>query len=234
MSSKNDKPIPDAVRKSLRQILLNQFQNTATLDNYELELFDWYVKESETLLEDMLSSEITFIKDQVQVGAEDINDSGIVAVNYYLKRVRYSHITYMASLLETFLDRSCTALNAVIGDQNTPFAVNELKGDKWSVRRKYLERYGKFSVPDSLWLDINALITLRNNLVHENGSTCNMKVDDRKILAKRSGIILDGNEVVIESDYIASAFVAIKLLVQFIEEQIGDVVDRTIHPKQVV
>src|SRR5665647_2544818 len=110
MSNLDDHPVPEAVKKSLRTMLLRQIQGTPALDTYELELFDWYIKETETLLDEMLSSERAFIQEQVQAGAEDLNDSGIVAVDYYLKRVRYSHIIYMASLLESFLDRSCTCL----------------------------------------------------------------------------------------------------------------------------
>ncbi len=233
MSCQNDHQIPDAIKKSLRAMLLSQMQSTQALDIYELDLFDWYVKETETLLDDMLSSERAFIQEQVQAGAEDINDSGMVSVDYYLKRVRYSHVIYMASLLETFLERSCDALTTVIGDQNLPFTAAELKGDKWSVKRKFLERYGKFVIPDNLWSEIQALITLRNNLVHDNGSTCDMKNGERKILAKCSGINLDGYEVAIEGDYISSAFEAIKSVVQFVEGQIGAVVDRAIHPKPV-
>lgn len=233
MSCQNDHQIPDAIKKSLRTMLLRQMQSTLTLDIYELDLFDWYVKETETLLDDMLSSERAFIQEQVQAGAEDINDSGMVSADYYLKRVRYSHVIYMASLIETFLERSCAALTTVIGDQNVPFTAAELRGDKWSVKRKFLERYGKFAIPDNLWSEIQALITLRNNLVHDNGSTCDMKTDERKILAKCIGINLDGYEVVIEGDYIRSAFEAIKSVVQFVEGQIGAVVDRAIHPKPV-
>jgi len=233
MSIENDNSIPDALKRPFRMSLLHQIQGTSTLDIHELEFFDWYVKETETLLVNMLSSERAFIQEQVQVGAEDINDSGMVAVNYYLKRVRYSHVIYMASLLETLLERSCVTLTTVIGDQNLPFAVTELKGDNWTVKRKFLERYGKFSVPDNLRSEIQALITLRNNLVHDNGSTCDMKDDERKILAKCSGINLDGYEVAIEDDYIRSALESIKSMVRFIEGQIGAVVDRAIHPKPV-
>lgn len=233
MSYQNDHQVPDAIKKTLRSMLLRQIQDTPSLDMYELELFDWYVKETEALLDGMLSSEQAFIQEQDQAGAEDINDSGMVAAGYYLKRVRYSHVIYLTSLLETFLERACVALTAVIGDQNVLFTAAELKGDKWSVKRKFLERYGKFAIPDNLRSEIQALITLRNNLVHDNGSTCDIKDGERKILAKCSGINLDGYEVAIEGNYIRSAFEAIKAVVQFVEGQIGAVVDRAIRPKPV-
>lgn len=233
MSNRDDFEIPDAVKQSLRAMLLKQIKGTSVLDVYELELFEWYVKETETLLTGILSTENAFIQEQVQSGTEDINDSGMVAVDYYLKRVRYSHVIYMASLLETFLERSCEAVTMAIGEQNLPFTTAELKGDQWSVKRKFLERYGKFSIPNQNWSDIQALITLRNNLVHDNGDTSELKASDKRMLAKRQGIMLDGNEVVIDAAYIHEAFRAIKSLVRFMEEKIGFVVERAISPKLV-
>lgn len=214
-------------------MLLNQIKSTPTLDTYELELFDWYVKETETLLNDMLSREHAFIQEQRQSGAEEINDGGMVAVDYYLKRVRYSHVIYMTSLFETFLERSCAALTSAIGAHNVPFTTAELKGDQWSVRRKFLERYGKCSVPNQLWSEVQALITLRNILVHDNGSTSDLKPEDKKMLAKHNGIALNGYDVVIEANYIRSAFEAITSVVKFVEREIGTVVDRAIVPRPV-
>ena len=46
--------IQDAVTRSLRTMLLGQIKETPTGDVYKLELFDWYVKETETLLSELL------------------------------------------------------------------------------------------------------------------------------------------------------------------------------------
>lgn len=77
------------------------------------------------------------------------------------------------------------------------------------------------------------MITLRNNLVHDNGSTSDLKPEEKNMLAKRNGIKLNGYEVVIEADYIRCAFEAIKSVVQFVEKEIDAVVDRAIHPRPV-
>ena len=203
-------------------MLLGQLRNTSALDVYELELFDWYVRKTEDLLDEMLSAERTYIQEQIDSGPEDINDSGMVAVEYYLKRVRYSHVIYMASLLETFLERSCGRLTTVIGAQNLPFTSAELKGDQWSVKRKVLERYGKITVPEDVWSEIQALILLRNNLVHDNGSTSELKPNEKAVIAKRAGVKLSGYEIVLEAEYVRSAFEAIKSLVQFVESRLGE------------
>lgn len=229
----DDQQVPDAIKKSLRTMFLGQLRDTSALDVYEFELFEWYMRETEDLLNDMLSAERTYIREQIDNGPDDINDSGMVAVEYYLKRVRYSHVIYMASLLETFLERSCGRLTTAVGAQNLPFTTVELKGDQWSVKRKFLERYGKFNVPEDIWSEIRVLILLRNNLVHDNGSTSKLKPNEKTMLAKRAGVKLSGYEVVLEAEYVRSAFVAIRSLVQFVESRLGELIDRAVRPRTV-
>jgi hypothetical protein len=136
MGNIDDIQLPDSVKRSIRPFLLRQIANSPILDIYEIELFDWYIKETERLLSGMLSSERAFIQEQVQSGTEDINDTGMLAVEYYLKRVRYSHVIYIASLLEIFLERSCVTLEEILGKQNLPFTTADLKGSQWEVRKK--------------------------------------------------------------------------------------------------
>ena len=233
MTNGNNASVPDAVKRSLRTMSLNQTKATFALDTCELDLFHWYVEKTETLVNDMLSSEHAIIHAQIESGVEDINDSGIVAVEYYLKRIRYSHVLYMTSLLETFLERSCSALTAVVDERNRPFALTELKGDQWTVRRKFLEGYAGFSLPVELWSDILVLIALRNILVHDNGSTSALPDQQRSMLKKVTGIRLDGYEVAIDAEYINCALEAIKSVVQYIQKELGALLDSAIHPKLV-
>ncbi|MBK8534887.1 MAG: hypothetical protein IPL59_07035 [Candidatus Competibacteraceae bacterium] len=85
------------------------------------------------------------------LGAEDINDSGMVVAEYHLKRVRYSHLIYMVSLLESFFEMSCENLAKIVGVQNT---TTQLRGTKWFARRQFIEEYGKFDLPKDVWSDI--------------------------------------------------------------------------------
>lgn len=199
--TKKDRKVPKSIKRSLQAMMLNQMVDIPTLDIYELELFEWYVRETESILEKMLTAERAFIQEQIDAGSNFINDSGIVAAEYYLKRVRYSHVIYLGSLLETFLGRACDKLSAIAGDHNFPFSVSELKGDQWSIKRKFLERYGRFNIPDSIWSGIHSLISLRNFLAHENGLTNNMKTDVKKKLSVHPGLNLDNYEIVIEAEY---------------------------------
>jgi hypothetical protein len=143
------------------------------------------------------------------------------------------HVIYMVSLLDTFLETSCRRLTTIVGAQNLPFIAAELKGDQWSVKRKFLERYGNFNVPKDVWSEIQALILLRNNLVHDNGSTSELRPNDKTALAKRAGVKLSGYEIVLEAEYVRSAFEAIKSLVQFVESRLGKVSDRAVRPRPV-
>ena len=79
------------------------------------------------------------------------------------------------------------------------------------------------------------MIFLRNNFVHDNGSTSELKTENKKeekaMLDKQFWINLSGSEIVIEADYIYSAFEAIKLLIQFVEARLVEIADRAISPK---
>src|SRR4029434_7759218 len=111
--SKPEMELPEHLKKSLRALMLAEMSND-TLDLYEIQLFDWYVKETEAVLNQMLSSEHAYIQEQIAAGVPDANDSGIVAVEYYTKRIRYSHVIYLTSLLETCLERACSNLTVAV------------------------------------------------------------------------------------------------------------------------
>jgi len=224
--------LPDHLKKSLRALMLAQMGND-TLDIYEIELFDWYVKETEAVLNRMLSSENAYIQEQIAAGTPDINDSGVVAVEYYTKRMRYSHVIYLTSLLETCLERACSNLTIAVGKGTMPFALAELTGDQWSKKRKFLERYGHFELPKDLWSELQVLISVRNTLVHENGNTANLPGDQRTTLQKRPGLDIEGREFKIEEAYIRHAFQAMKSFVQAVEERVGEVIRRANHPQSI-
>lgn len=221
--TKTELELPKHLKKTLRALMLSQM-NTDTFDVFEVELFAWYVKETESLMHKMLSSEQAYIQERVAEGAPEINDSGMVAVEYFTKRIRFSHVIYLTSLLESCLERACSNLSIAIGKEQIPFGLKELKGDQWSKRREFLERYGRFVLPNDLWP--KTLITVRNYLVHENGSTENMKENDRKQLESCPGLDINSYEIKIEEDYIQDAFQAVKLFVKAADEEVGKVVQR--------
>ncbi len=216
---------PEHLKKSLRALMLAQLDSD-TLDIFELDLFDWYVKETEAVLGQMLAGERAYIQEQIDAGIPDINDSGMVAVDYYAKHLRYSHIIYLTTLLETCLERACTTLTSAIGKDAVPFAPDELSGDQWTAKRKFLERYGRFEIPRDRGAEVRVLIQVRNYLVHENGSTANLKDDHRAAFKKRPGLDVDGNELKIDVAYVKHGYEAVKAYVQAIEERLREVIRR--------
>lgn len=137
---------PEHLKKAFRAGMLAQL-GSDTLDIFELELFDWYTRETEAVLGAMSAGEHAYIQEQINAGTLDINDSGAVAVDYYAKRLRYSHVIYLTSLLETCLERACATLTTALGKDAVPFGPDELMGDQWSTKLKFLERYGHFEIP---------------------------------------------------------------------------------------
>ena len=222
---------PSETKKSLRVAWLKHLSGTSSLDVEELGLFEWYVKETEKVHEAMLTTAQAYIQEQIGSGVDCVNDSGLIAVDYHLKRVRYSHIIYLASLLETVLEGECGRLAAAL--QNIPFTITDLKGDQWSTKRKFLERYGHFEVPDEFWGDVKKLTTLRNCLVHDNGSTADLNSQDKAWLQKQPGLVVSGHDILIGAEYVSSAFGAVKALVQFIERRIGEVIERAVRPRPI-
>lgn len=216
---------PEHLKKALRAGLLAQL-GSDTLDVFELELFDWYVRETEAVLGQMSAGEHAYIQEQIAAGRSDLNDSGIVAVEYYAKRLRYSHIIYLTSLLETCLERACTKLTTAIGKDAVPFAPDELNGDQWSTKRKFLERYGRFELPRERGAEVRVLIEVRNYLVHDNGSTANLKGKHRTEFKKRPGLDVDGYEIKIDEAFVRHGYEAVKAYVQAVEEKLREVIQR--------
>jgi hypothetical protein len=76
--------------------------------------------------------------------AESPNDSGIVAVEYFVTRTPYSHVIFLASLFERYLTQACHSLARILAEGQMPFTLDELAGDKWTKRRRFLSGMGDF------------------------------------------------------------------------------------------
>lgn len=219
--------LPRHVEESLRPLVLG-FLGTDTLDMYELSLFDWYMKETEGVVENILSEENQYIEKQVKRGTSDLNDSGVIAVNYYTKRLRYSHVIYLTSLLETCLRRSCDDLEALLGSENIPFGLDQIRGNQWSTKEKYLEAYGGFELPAGPQSILRKLILVRNCVVHDNGDTTGYKESRIKELRDLPGIEIINGELAVEHEYVRTASDALRTFVEAVEAEFRRVRDGVI------
>jgi hypothetical protein len=223
--TEQDDDLPEAMKRSLRALMFDDM-DPDTLDIYEIELFEWYVKETEAVLEKMLSIERAYIQDQTEKDVPEINDSGILAVEYYARRMRYSHVIYLVSLLESCLARACSTLITVTGPETKPFGPTELKGDQWKRRRDFMQRYGNVTIPSELWSVPQMLIFVRNCLVHENGSTANIPDDRKGEIRKLQGLDVDGPDFKIEQVYVQQALNGLRVLVRHVEDGIREAIQR--------
>ncbi len=225
-------PIPDYLKSGMRKHFLSGLKDSHSLETYELDLFRWFKKETEETWARMDAEEQRYIQGQVASGAEEINDSGIVATDYYRKRMRFSHVIFLASLLEGAMKRECDRLTHAVGDQAL-FKPSDLKGDPWSARRLFLERYGSFQIPSSMWAPIKHLLAVRNALVHHNGDLFLLTQEQVLTLSKVSGISLSSSEVGIDESYVDRAIESIRTVTQFLHDKINELIDRAVSPRAV-
>jgi hypothetical protein len=173
-----------------------------------------------------------YIKEQIVSGLEEVNDSGIVVTDYYRKRMRYSHVIFLTSILESAMRQECERLAHALGNQ-VLFKPENLKGDSWTVRRVFLEKYGSFEIPDSLWDPIKELLNIRNTLIHQGDSMYLLTPQQISALGKIPGIRMDTSEVEIEEKYIDRAIDAVRNVMEFLHDKTNDLIDRAISPKVV-
>lgn len=216
-------------RYGSKKMLVKALSRASLIDIFELELFEWYARETDKLLEEMLSEEVAYIKQQYDSGCDSdrVNDSGVMAAEYYVKRIRFSHVIYLTSLLEAFLKLSCDRLGRALEPQGLLFTLSEIKGDQWESKRKFLERYGRFSIPGCIWQEIHVLISIRNNLVHDNGDTGKLSDKLKAKIDSRAGLNISGDEITINKEYVDSAFNSIKDLFKYIDQQIEVIVEKS-------
>ena len=218
-----------------RRMKLSLLKNSAIMDADELSLFRWYVIETEILHEKMYSEELQLV-DKQDIESASYNDSGLVAVRYFTKRSRYSHIIYLASLGEKYLSDSCRKLSTALGD-NVIFGLDEIKGNGWIKERKFMQRYGNFEIPNDLWERFSTIYFVRNALVHENGEVTAFNDHERAELrnkcARAQGVSVEGSELEIKPEFVESCVNALQEFMVFLDGKLGGVIERSIKPRSV-
>lgn len=222
-------PIPDYLKQGIRKRFLAGLKDNRSLDTYELDLFQWFRKETEETWERMDSEEQKYIQEQVNSGAEEINNSGILATEYYRTRMRASHVIFLASLLEGAMKQECDRATRALAKQIL-FKPSELKGDAWSARRAFLERHGSFRIPDELWKPIKSLLAVRNALVHHSGEISLLTRAQVLELRKISGITVDSSELGVDVSFVDDAAKAIQDAMEFLHAKINELIDRALKP----
>src|ERR1043166_4517336 len=92
-------------RGLLRKSFLQHLKRWPILDHDEFSLFEWYVRENGKVINQILAEEHAFVQQEIDRGNIDASaeNDGWLAIEYYIKRARYSDVIYLTSLLETYL-----------------------------------------------------------------------------------------------------------------------------------
>jgi hypothetical protein len=225
-------PIPDYLKNAMRKHFLSGLKDHRSLETYELDLFGWFRRETEETWAQMDTEEQKYVQEQIAAGAEEINDSGVLAVGYYRKRMRYSHVIFLASLLEGAMKHECDRLTIALGAK-VLFKPSELKGDPWSARKVFLERHSSFQTTADLWDSIKDLLAVRNALVHHNGEISLLTKEQVAALGKIPGVDVEHSDVGIEASYLDQATESVRNLMEFVHERTNSVIDRAVKPQAV-
>jgi len=65
------------------------------------------------------------------------------------RRVRYSHVIYLASLGEKHLKDTYDLLKLALGER-VSLKVEDIQGESWTSLPKYFQAFGQFSIPDDV------------------------------------------------------------------------------------
>ena len=219
--------IPDYLKDILNNELFERLLvPESTLPLFELSLFRWHAEETEALHQRMHAEELAYINEQIAANQDELNDSGMLTVEYFYKRIRYSDVVHLVSLLESALDAACNNLRLVLPPDSMLFDLKELQGNKWEVRRMFLERYGRFNHPTELWKPVKLLIRIRNSIVHDNGSTHSLNANDKKALAGCKGLDVSAYWIDVKFEYVKGAVDDLEKLINYYEENVRQAIDR--------
>ena len=215
---------------TMMTVWLRQLRNLGSIDENEFSLFDWYLSETEALVTKIESEEAVYVDQQIASGVQEPNNTGLLAASYWARRIRYSHVIHLASMVEGVMKRQCDRLILTLGEQAAPFSPADLKGDQWSVKRKVLERYGHFEITEALWTRTGQLIDVRNVVVHENGDASSLSDSRRRALANLPGIRLVSGEIEVSVVFVRDAFSLVREIAEFLDRHVNEVIDRRLRP----
>jgi len=186
--------------------LLNGFQFGPDLDRRVL--FDGFSKETAELLKSMLVVEFAVIQEQMNGGWEG-EDIARESVEAFARQMTYSHVIHLASVFETYLSRACATLRQARGE--AAWGLEKLQGK--TIRKRFLERCGRFRVDGAQWDTAILLSALREVLV-EGVSAAPPQLMAR--LSALDGIRIEKHKVVVEPIYVRSVSESLKQLIESI------------------
>jgi len=211
----------EAFKRQLRSNLL-----AGTADRWgistprdELEKFRFFVRKSESFINQAEASEIESLGDSVKHLSKDELDEfwqwhyPVHWNEIFRSTIRSSIVVSLASLLETFLTRQCYRVAVVLEAEVPSFRRDSLK-----VARKFLEATGGFQRPGSSeWKEIGLFFKIRNQIVHspEFGAVSKRNEEIEKFCQDHNGIRLRHGVVEIDPEFLE---LIINQLISFVDQ----------------
>jgi hypothetical protein len=221
--------VPTERSEELRELIKSR-----SITHAELMHFGWFVLETDSYLQEMEQSERDFLSSLDPETLAEHNESSNPEFDpfpYFAMRTSYSHVIYLASLLEVALEKACTRVSQAA--KNIPFELTELKGDKWSTRKKFLERYARFELPAQPWKRLMLIVTLRNFIVHDNGLLLSLSEADRRLFSNEPDIDLGNEFVLIRNEFWRAALESLDQLMSAIDHGVSAAASRALAPHAV-
>jgi hypothetical protein len=230
--SKDNHDFPALLHRRFSNDLLLHLKSANGLPYEELSLFEWYVRETEQRYSEMLIVERDYIQEQVDAEVEDINDSGMLPVQYFIKRSRNSSVLHLAALIEGYFSNVCWRLSEVLGDRIL-FTLSDLGGKFWVKERKFIERYGNFKIHDELWEKVKIVSDLRNTLIHDRGELLALTHKEREKNINKykniPGINAEDYELLVGPEFLDFALCSFRELIELVDNNVGVLIERTVR-----
>ncbi|MFZ1728111.1 MAG: hypothetical protein WAU13_15810 [Albidovulum sp.] len=221
-----DTQTDQSLEEFYRLSILRYLKDEGVLDHDELELFDWYLKVGEHNIDEMLKGYI--------------DEDSLVLVDYYIDRVRNSHIFHLTSLVEKSLRCATEWLELRHG---VKFDPRKGRRNKWEKRLEFLKNSGFSDIDDGTWHTLEILIETRNILAHPNAprrpepdSTTTKMHSKFEAFAQRigstPGINVEHGRVTVGSDFARHCLIAFTAFSKHVDSQIQqsfECLNRNVH-----
>jgi len=220
------------IESILRKMELRRLSASSLLNSDELALLECYIEKNEQWVDHAKAEEQAHIQSQY-CSPDGVNEYGMIAIRHFERRLRYSHVIYLTSVLDSLLEKACEHLVKIRGNQNLPFKAEDLKGERHEAQMRFLTACGCIDLPGDLVKFIEKLYALRRVIVVANGNPARLE----KLMGSKwspipiDGIHIHGEDIEIGGKYIQAAIAAIREAAEHIEKGMRSLVDVSLRPR---
>lgn len=138
---------------------------------------------------------------------------------------RASTIVALISFVETTLSQICRDVRLITQEDLKP---SDLNGSAVGKSKKYLKRFGGFTVDQVAWERIDDIVQIRNTLVHTNGDIdqCRNPRKIREIVSANPGLKETYGAISIDRSYLEHCLAGVEDLLSLLLVEMKDLCSR--------